>query len=424
MNVYKKAFITLVYVFALSGCGVNAQPYVSEAPGNVQQTVAIKDQPDEYTLFYEQDYPLSLYEPESGCYVGAYVLSNRDINFDITKFDDMTGKVHAVSVYNLKAGNPFPDTWVISCVAEKKTPYFILTPPNGYNPYDISMINSLAEQFGELYVPMFVEFYPVSGLPADSKAYINFFRYAREKFKEKASNVAFVWAVDAKDAVDSDVYYPGDSYVDWVGLHAIEPLSGDNYGVDLFNAIDYFYYTYQKSKPIAISQFAASHYTNEDYIYKNQIAAYEINRVYSSIANSYPRIKMINYMDFDEPISDPKKKSDCYTVTENNVVLSAYTSAVADERFLCSTAAYDPPNDIQLMRSPFPVLKIGEYWYASEYSFMYDLNTKGTLGERLIDGRKYYNINFFLKNSQKSLTVDEDTRSLVLASANTNSKIK
>jgi len=415
MKVYKEAALLMAYIFTLSGCGGNMQPDVTEEPQNVRQAVAISDQPDKYTLYYGQKYTLNLYEPENGCYTGVYVLSNPDINFDMATFDEMTGKTHAVSVYNLKAGNPFPEDWVISCIAAMKTPYFIITPPNGYNPYDMSMVDTLAGQFGEYNVPVFVEFYPVSGLDADSAAYVNFFRYARSKFKEKASNAAFVWATDAKTATDSDAYYPGDAYVDWVGLHSIEPLANGGYDPDIFNAIDYIYYTYQKVKPIVLSEFAVSHYTNTDYIYQNQIASNEISRVYDRIVNDYPRIKMINYMDFDESISDPEIKSDYYAVTENDVVLTAYKNAVADSRFLSSIAPGGTPvSDTQLIRSPFPVFKIGDNWYASEYSFLYDLNTRGTLGEQEINGLNYYDMASFIKNGNRDLTVDDSAHKLVL----------
>jgi len=414
MNLERKAALAIALIFILSGCFGDSPPYVSEEPGGMKQTVAIKQQPDEYSLFYEQEYPVSLYEPETGCYLGAYVLSNREINFDIKKFDELTGKDHAVSLYNLKAGNPFPDMWVISCIAAKKTPYFVFLPPNEYNPYDYPVIDSIVEAFGEFKVPIFIDFYPISGLTGNPQAYINFFRYSRQKFKEKAPNVSFVWTVNAKEAIDLIRYYPGDAYVDWVGLNAVQPLIEDGYGADIFNAIDYFYYTYQKYKPIAISQIAISHYTNTDYIFKNQIASCEIDRVYSKIINYYPRIKMINYLDYDEKISDPKKKSDYYTVTENDVVLSAYKDAVSDSRFLSLVSDGESKSVAQLMRSPFPVLKIGEYWYASEYSFKYDLNTKGVLGERLIDGRKYYNINFFARNGQRRMTIDDEAQNLFL----------
>ena len=415
MRVNIKTALAISLIFVMTGCG-GANPPEMPPEDNFQQTLAIKHEPDEYSLYYEHEYPLNLYEPEIGCYIGAYVLSNRDINFDIKQFDEMAGKDHALSVYNLSAGNPFPDTWVISCIAAKKTPYFVLSPPNEYNPYDYSLIDSLAEQFGEFYVPIFVEFYPVNRLPADTKAYINYFRYARQKFKEKASNTAFVWAIDAKGAADLNRCYPGDAYVDWVGLHSIQPLEEDGYGADFFSSLDYFYYTYQKVKPIAISQFAVSHYTNTDYIYKNQAASDEISRVYNTIINYYPQVKMINYMDYDEKASDSKSKIDYYTVTENHVVMSAYKDAISDSRFLSSAVLGMESQQVkQMIRSPFPAYKIGEYWYASEYSFEYDLDTRGSLGERLIDGRKYYNISFFIKNGRRNLSVDEKAQTLMLS---------
>ena len=416
MKFYRNAALTLAFAAVLSGCGGSAPR--AAAPEPVQeaaQAAAIQSQPGEYTLYYRQNYPLGMYEPETGCYTGAYVLSNIDINFDIAKFDDMTGKTHAAAVYNLRAGAMFPENWVIGCVAAKKTPYFVITPPNEYNPYDMATAVTMAKSFGKFTVPMFVEFYPLNGAEADPAAYISYFRYARAQFRQYAPSAAFVWAVDAKIAADSDAFYPGGAFADWVGLHSIEPLAGGGYGPDMFNAVDYIYYTYQKTKPIVISQFAVSHYSNGEYIYQNQIAADEIGRVYGRVINQYPRIKMINYMDFDESMSDAKKKSDYYTVTENSIVLTAYKDAVADSRFLSSVdSGARPRAEAQLMRSPFPVLRIGEAWYASEYSFMYDFNTKGSVDERQYNGLNYYNMGLFLQNSGKSLMVDDVGRNVTL----------
>ena len=417
MKLFIVTSVILALSFVLSGCGGEPEP-MPDAVDNtngILQTAAIRNQPQEYRLFYEQEYQLALYEPEAGAYIGAYVLSNRFIDYDILTFNEMTGREHAISVYNLNAGNPFPEMWVISCIAAKKTPYFVITPPNDYNPFDHALIDELAGRFGELQIPMFLEFYPITSLPSDTEEYIDFFRYARRRFREKAPNVAFVWATDIRYAAEANRFYPGHQYTDWVGLHAIRPLDGDGYGEDLFYAIDYFYYMYQKVKPIALSRFAVSHYTNDDYIFKNQIAADEITRVYNKIITYYPRIKMINYMDFDESIADPSVKGDYFTVTDTNIVQDAYSAVISDDRFLSSIASgMESQHVVQVMRSPFPVMRIGDYWYASEFSFQFDLNTRGALGGRKIDGRMFYNLNFFARNTGRFLESDGESNLLFM----------
>ncbi|MDR1913365.1 MAG: glycoside hydrolase family 26 protein [Clostridiales bacterium] len=413
----KQMTVIILIILILTACGnsnATTQTKTSEA-----QTVFVSDQPQPYSLYYESNIQLGLYEPEIGCYLGSYVLSNKQINFEMKTFDEMTKKDHAVSMYNLKAGNAFPSTWVVNCIAEMKTPYIVLKPQNDYNPFDRKVIDSIAESFGEFYVPIFVEFFPSpASITQDDEAYVSFFRYARKAFSEKASNVAFVWSVDAADVTDCERFYPGDEWTDWVSLRIWETLGADDYGEDIFSDIDYFYYSYQKTHPIMISGLAVSHYSNGNHIYRNQLAADEIARIYSTVINDYPRIKLITYLDYNEQIATEKNKdSNSFSITDNDIVLEAYRKAIADKRFLSATSAGATGQETkQLIRSPFEVYKIGSILYASDMSFQYDLKTRGLIGKREINGQQYFDMNSYAKNSKLKLNVDADTRKVSLVS--------
>jgi hypothetical protein len=176
------------------------------------------------------------------------------------------------------------------------------------------------------------------------------------------------------------------------------------------------YYTYQAKKPLAITELAVSHYTTADHVYRDQAAAAELERVYGTIAKDYPRIKLINYYDFDQPAqADNTGQSDSFTVIGDDTVCNAYKSAIAAPSFLSELNASSGGNTVnQLMRSPFPVYKFGTDWYASADSFQYELHTKGLVGERDVDGEAYYDLNAYAKNMDGKLQADDANKTLTL----------
>jgi hypothetical protein len=414
MKKYILPFLPLGFFF-LTTCGSAAQvPVRVENIEAIQARTEAKDalaeiSPVPITLYYETTANLGMYEPEQGCYLGSYVLSNRQIDFDMAMFDEMSGKRHAVSVYNLRAGNAYPSSWVINCVALMKTPYIIIKPQNTYNPFDRTTITKMAQAFGEYNIPTFVEFYSnPEDITPDFDEYISFFRFAREEFRKYAPGVAFVWAADA-DCVGDMRYYPGDDATDWVGLRIWQNIDGGGYPRDAFAAIEYFYYTFQTRKPVAISALAISHYSSADHMYRNQIAVNEIENIYDGIANDFPRIKMINYLDYNEPVAIGAEVSFNYTVTENDTVLDAYKKVIAGDYYLSGLETSKNESAPLYARSPFTAYRTGETVFAHELSFEYDLSTKGYAGAAEIQGMKYYDIGIYAKNSKMTLKVDDDT---------------
>jgi hypothetical protein len=408
--------LLLALSFALAACGMG-NAGVLKAPveaGSLGET----QPPEEYGLFYEaKSYSLGLYEPEEACYLGGYVLSSKLLNFSSEKLDELSGKKHAVSSYSLKAGNPFPDTWVLSCIAEMRTPLISVKPQNNYDPFDKKLIDKMAKEFGEYYVPMFVELFPEpEAITSDPEEYIEFFRYARKAFGEKASNVAFVWSVDQSQAASSLRYYPGDDWTDWVGIHIFERIVGASYTNDGLRALDYFYYTYQKTKPVMISQFGVSHYNSKDKSYRSKEAAEEIQRFYGAIAKSYPRVKLINYMDVDEVSHGASGVQDNFLLTQIDRILDAYKVAIRDPRFSEATdVSSSGAVTTQLMKSPFPAYKVDGEILASANSFLYDLNTKGLSGGETLFGQKYYNLGGFARNARRALEVDDLDKRVIIS---------
>lgn len=401
-----------------AACGaVKVEPSPPPAPSAAPAAVSLAaayGPVTEYALYYQaKNVGLSLYEPENGCYLGAYVLSNKAINYDMKEFDRLTGKKHAVAMYNMTLGDAFPDEWVVSCVAALKTPFLSVRPQKAYDLYDKSALNRFAAALAKYHIPMFVEFFPdPEAENADPEMYKEYFAYARDVFNRRVPSAALVWSVSSANVLDCERYYPGDKNADWVGLSVYEPLAGDGYA-DFFPALDYFYYTFQKSKPVMLSRFAVSHYTSENRVYKTQEASDEIARVYAAAADGYPRLKLINYMDFNGIALSGDNRGDDFSVSDSDRVTAVYAAAVSDNRFLTVLDARPHPDAVvQWMRSPFPVYGRGDKFFFPEDGFRLDLNISGLRNPTVIDGADCFDIDVIRTDPNRSLSVDEDGRAV------------
>lgn len=427
MHKHNKKILILILIFLstlLISCKTTNELH-NEA--NISEEVLLVQSADKnkipYTVFIEtNDYKLAKYEPKKGAYLGAYVLSNKQINFEIDSFEKLVDKKHALYVYNLKLGDEFPIDWVLSCIARMKTPSIFITPPNNYNMYDKKLLEKTAKQFSLFDIPIFVHFYPSpSTNNYDAQSYKEFYKEAYRIFKQYAPNVAFVFTIKNLEVVDYKMYYPGDNFVDWVGLNIYEKIEDKEivFGDDIFSSIDFFYYTFQKVKPIMISQFAVSHYNNATNTYYAKEAKEEISRVYDNIINNYPRIKAISYLDIDTVIlkSDDNMK-DNFSITENSTVLEQYKSVIQNESFLkiLENNAKIPNNE--LMKSPFNMYKIENEFFISQQSILYDIDlseiTNFDNEYRKIDGENYYNLKVLEKYTKRKIVIDDINKKVFL----------
>lgn len=374
----KVIYSVVAAAICLGGCSeqseITIQPeknIVTEMRKTQAIVPKIEVEPTDYRLYmYETDYQLGLYEPQQGCYAGAYVLSNRSLQFDIKQFEEMTQKSHGIYIYNMKLGEVFPLQWVLECISQKKTPHIIVHPPSTDMPYQEFLLERAAREFGQFYVPIFVQFYPNPHQSfKNPEDYKSFFQKARETFRKYASNAAFVWSVDSDSVYDNKVYYPGDEAVDWVGLNIYEPIyiNGLKNEQDVRKPIDFFYHQYQRRKPIMISQLGISHYSKKDHGYYIEEAAEKLNEIYEKLRTDYPRIKAVHYMDFNNiAVAPGEMGSDNFSITEDATLLSTYRSQIGDEHFLdiLEVRESGSPNEERFI-SAFPV-------YSSSYTFYID----------------------------------------------------
>ncbi len=406
-----------------------AQPVVSVSPSLPKKKIVTGER---FNVYIEQsNYKLSMYEPKEGCYLGAFILNDKRIDGDIKQFETLTEKSHAFYTYNYTLGDQFPLNWVLTCISQTKTPFVVVQPqlpvPNSEEALNLTIDKQLLEQtakaFGNFNIPMFIKFCPVDTSYKPSE-YIAFYKAARTAFRKYAPKCAFVWSVSSEDAFNCTDYYPSDSSVDWVAIDICQNIVEQNkYNDDVFKAIEYFYFTFQKQKPIMLSKLAISNFSSVDYSYCTPLASSEIERIYTKIANDYPRIKAINYFDVNEiNVSQKNKITQNYSITENEAITLAYIKATSNEKFLNSIESKsEGENNSEWILSPFAAYKIDKEVYVSESTIIYDLDVldwgfgmNERMNEKVINNNKYYTTDFIDKSKYFKLSVEPIKRKIFI----------
>lgn len=133
----------------------------------------------------------------------------------------------------------------------------------------------------------------------DYNLYIEKFRMVADIFHTYAPSVAMVWAPNFYPADTIDLYYPGDEYVDYVGLSVYQEFDPNNdpleQGVDRgrwSDVLDQVYDTYSNRKPIIISESGCSTISVWAGADITDFAVRQMENFYTYIPIKYPNLKM------------------------------------------------------------------------------------------------------------------------------------
>lgn len=199
-------------------------------------------------------------------------------------------------------------------------------PKEGGDIRNINSMTSYLEEISSMFskypaVPVYLRFaaeFDVWTDMVDAPTYINAFRYVSQFFKSRNRNVAIVWSPNqiSNANVERDDYYPGDAYVDWVGvsLYCEKYFLGDK-NQSLHNNI-YFQRgdssnpvivlrdlveKYGNKKPIMISESGCGHYVNSENENATDFALQRLKELYVYVPMVYPQVKLIAYFDYMIP---------------------------------------------------------------------------------------------------------------------------
>lgn len=321
--------------------------------GTTSSSAAIEDWT---VLVVKDEYQPAKFEPINGTYLGAYVIQDEFIQADMNTFNEITGKQHASYFRYVGYGRPFPQAWVDSVIAAGAVPHIAFEPNNGLDAVeDDSYLREFALAAHATGVPIFLRYASeMNGTWAEysgnPQQYIEKWRLVHDVMEEEAPNVAMVWTVFTFPEQSIISYYPGDEYVDWVGVNIYNVVYHNN---DLRNRgdkedplklLDYVYNTFSARKPIQISEFGATHYTITDNAYHVDFATQKITRMYKWLPILYPRVKSIFYFDVNNLVNAPAgRKINDYSITNDPIILNAYKNTVAKDYYLSEVT--ETPSD-------------------------------------------------------------------------------
>jgi uncharacterized membrane protein len=285
---------------------------------------------------------LAKFEPADGLtYMGVGTRVGEFNAFNI--FVNDTGRYPALRLSFYSWGVDFP---VNPNYNDSLTPIYQqgMIPVVTWEPFSVSLaaiangsqdayINSWAQSAKTFGQPMFLRFahemngywYPWGGDPA---AYIAAWRHIYNVFQAAgATNVAFVWCPNWQSSGPGYMsYYPGDAYVDWVG-------------VDLYNwprwprtfdfMVSNFYSDFSGRKPIMIGEVASAQNFAPDPGFENPAAqnkAQWITDMFNAMNTKYPAIKA--YLWFNV-----LKETD-WRVQSSPQSLAAFNAAIQNPRYL------------------------------------------------------------------------------------------
>ncbi|WP_201006406.1 glycosyl hydrolase [Paenibacillus glycanilyticus] len=295
---------------------------------------------------------LAKFEPASGMYIGAYVEKDsgvekqKDGKFDA--FNKLAGKQHAVFFNYHKYGNPFPYHWAETVKEAGGAIQIALQPDDGLNAVkDDAYLRKFARDAKAAGVPVFLRFASEmngswvkwNGNPS---LYIEKFRLVSKVMKEEAPNVAMVWSPAANPKQKIAAYYPGDDYVDWVGLsiYSVKYFNGNVKEpadqVNPLDSVDYTYKLYASRKPIMISEFGATHFSKAGNTSAVNFAITKMNMLYHGAKLKYPRVKSINWFSLNT-LTDSysaERSLNNFSLTESPALLASYGKMIQDPYYL------------------------------------------------------------------------------------------
>lgn len=309
--------------------------------------------------------PLAKWEPPYGCYLGGFIdrderlgTTFQDENFqsheDPAAFGEKTGKKHASVFCYVSYGRPFPKKWVARLKEQGVAPHIAWEPNDGLQVVkQDTYLRQFAQDAAEADCPIFLRYasemngdWTRYGGDANAADYIVKWQLVRQVFAQLAPNVAMVWCVNVIPEKNITKFYPGDAYVDWVGINFYSVPFYDNdpkrsgMADNPADYLKYVYATYASKKPIAICEFGASHLSKADNKDRSAWASKKINELYASLPRLYPRVKLVDIFDMDNlKYATPGRQLNNYSVTDSDEVLAGYKRAIASDYFLSRIGA-------------------------------------------------------------------------------------
>ncbi len=260
-------------------------------------------------------------EPRSGMLLGSYV-DETGINKRDGRINTMERVGIGFAVYfryfnlidprNATFQKPFfPSRFAAAIKRTGAAMHLALEPKMPLAQISGGLMTAFAKEAARSGVPIFLRFAAEFNDPANEwsrnpRLYVEKFRLVHDIMATYAPNVAMVWMPMASRLEVIDQYFPGDAYVDWVGLslYSLPFVNGNTRDsgqrLNPLDAIKSFYNKYAVRHPMQISEYASSHRTlaapRQNF---DLFAQTKLRMLFWGAYLKFPRLKNINWLDLD-----------------------------------------------------------------------------------------------------------------------------
>jgi len=268
-------------------------------------------------------------------------------------------------------------------------------PKEAYDIENIYKYDSYLKEISDMFkkysnTPIYLRFaaeFDIWTELTDAESFKEAFRYVSDYFKKRNSNVAMVWSPNQVSNwyIDIDEFYPGDNYVDWVGisLYAQPYFLGDKNQPDesqvVFKtglnsdpvlAVKEIVETYGNRKPIMISESGLGHKLVKSGEDTSAFALQRLKEYYSYLPMVYPQIKLIAY--FDWYVDAAGEKND-FRLSTNKTLQNEYLELTKGGRFIQDKYS----NDVDLCyRKVQNGTSVGSFFQIACYAHKYNNTPK------------------------------------------------
>lgn len=377
----------------------------------------------------------ALFEPAVGIYLGAYAENDKAVHDPYsaekrfqTQFPVLTEKKHASYLLYFTYGKEIKSyqSHFEKAKATGTAIQLALQPMNGLSEVkNDAYLSSLIKAIDSYGVPVFLRFaneMNESSAPwfGPAKDYIPVFQMVSKEVKANSKNIAMVWAPAWFPPDTVDAYYPGDAYVDWVGVSMYKAYNPEldplNRGVDresYLKKLEQIYNKYSGKKPIFISEGGVSYTDIKTGKLYDTWAADQIKKFYAYLPMLYPKVKAMYWFDTTRVVDNIPRS---YRLSENQKILKAYQEAIKPPYYLTdlgqsASIAYEPVltggnlqgTEVELnayVKTIEPDIARVEYWIGGKrvgeskvvpYSLKVDLsqykNSKQTITVKAFDAK-------------------------------------
>ena len=316
----------------------------------------------EIALYIEKDLattaplsrPLAKFEPESGLLIGTYGEQNKPLYTQFSVDPAAIKAQYGAYPASLLYYNNFGDTPFATAAAQRMKAIggslqIHMQPHNLDDVVDGSYIRTFAKEAKASGIPIFLRFggemngdWVPWGL--QPKKYIEKFKLVHDIMAQEAPNVVMVWAPNFFPWDNMADYYPGDAYVDWVGVSCYTTLSytaetkESKLKANPIDLLKHIVEQYGDRKPIMVVEGAVSYRsTMEPKIDYTDFAVNNLKRFYQYIPLVYPEIKAFYYYDSVGIAGEGEN----YMITGNETLQNTYRNILKGDYYLSQMGSVD-----------------------------------------------------------------------------------